>query len=54
MACGLAAHPETARLRPRNDIAATAKTRSVRVTAKHIYMTIREVIFTPVTNMGTP
>jgi hypothetical protein len=41
-------------VKPSNDIAATAKARSIRVTAKNMDMTIRGVLFTTVTNMGTP
>jgi len=50
---GFVAHPWTARLKPRKEAPATAKTKSVRVTAKNMYATIRGAIFTTWTNMGT-
>src|ERR1035437_8124504 len=50
---GLAAHPWTARVTPRNDTPATAMTRRVRGTAKNKDMMNRGTIFTALTNMGT-
>jgi len=50
----LVAQPATARLKPRKDAAATAKTRSVRTTANRRYPTTRGAVFTALKNMRTP
>ena len=51
---GLATQPWRARVTPSIDTAATAKARRERVIAKSSDPTIREVIFTTLTNMRTP